>query len=50
MTEAIDSTTGTGPVTVKMRVSILMLVVAGRVTVDAYIVVVVVGATGIRML
>lgn len=50
MTEAIDSTTGTGPVTVKMRVSILMLVVAGRVTVDAYTVVVVVGATGIRML
>ena len=50
MTEAIDSTTGTGPVTVKMRVSILMLVVAGRVTVDAYTVVVIVGATGIRML
>lgn len=50
MTEAMDSTMGTGPVTVKMRVSILMLVVAGRVTVDAYTVVVVVGAMGIRML
>ena len=49
MTEAMDSTIGTGPVTVKTRVSILMLVAAGRVTVDAYIVVVVVGATGIRM-
>ena len=50
MTEAMDSTMGTGPVTVKMRVAMLMLVVAGRVTVDAYTVVVVVGATGIRML
>ena len=50
MTEAMDSTMGTGPVTVKMRVSILMLVVAGRVTVDAYTVVVVVGAMGIRTL
>ena len=50
MTEAMDSTMGTGPVTVKMRVSILMLVVAGRVMVDAYTVVVVVGATGSRML
>ena len=50
MTDAIDSTTGTGPVTVKMRVSMLMLVVAGRVTVDPYTVVVIVGATGIRML
>lgn len=50
MTEAMDSTMGTGPVTVKMRVSMLILVVAGRVMVDAYTVVVVVGATGIRML
>ena len=50
MTDAMDSTTGTGPVTVKMRVSMLMLVVAGRVTVDPYTVVVIVGATGIRML
>ena len=50
MTEAMDWTIGTGPVTVKMRVSILMLVVAGRVTVDAYTVVVVVGTMGIRML
>ena len=50
MTEAMDWTIGTGPVTVKMRVSILMLVVAGRVTVDAYTVVVVVGTMGIKML
>lgn len=50
MAETMDSTTGTGPVTVKMRVSILMLVVAGRVTVDPYTVVVIVGATGITML
>ena len=50
MAEAIDSTTGTGPTTVKMRVSVLILVVAGMVTVDPYTVVVIVGATAIRML
>ena len=50
MPEAIDSTTGTGPTTVKMRVSVLMLVVAGMMTVDPYTVVVIVGATGITML
>ena len=50
MAEAMDSTTGTGPTTVKMRVSVLMLVVAGMMTVEPYTVVVIVGATGIRML